>query len=459
MFLNARRCAYNFLASSDFYLFPYIRKNWTILNSSAECKTTFLDVIRNQNSTSELNAHKRKISSLYMRKFDPPEDVILFRSREGQLMLSQAIQRGEAEVFFSLAEQFLTQAEPPSCGPASLVMVMNSLKIDPQRPWRGPWRWVSEDTLVSCDKSLVQEKLSGNDGVDLNEFAFLAECNGCAAQTFFADISTLQCFRELLISALNSPRGNNVRIVVAYSRSHLKQTGSGHYSPVAAYNKSEDMVLILDVARFKYPPYWVKLSTLWQAMMAVDKITGRSRGFAVLAKEFREENKHHKGHFHRAKEQFCEGCEVPVVPKKEQKKSPCIGIENCKEDIEGLRSFVKHTVLSKDGDKTWKVKFINFMHDARFRLARDPAAFAVDLEKCKKSLLHDFLEKELRGSNSLECASNSPCFPECQMRIPKCCFLAFSFISADSLADVSLFGVILRSFSPVESGIAHINSF
>ena len=34
-------------------------------------------------------------------------------------------------------------------------------------------------------------------------------------------------------------------------------TGSGHYSPVAGYHPGQDLVLILDTARFKYPPYWL----------------------------------------------------------------------------------------------------------------------------------------------------------------------------------------------------------
>ena len=36
----------------------------------------------------------------------------------------------------------------------------------------------------------------------------------------------------------------------------LLQTGDGHFSPVAGYHAGTDSVLVLDVARFKYPPYW-----------------------------------------------------------------------------------------------------------------------------------------------------------------------------------------------------------
>ena len=45
-------------------------------------------------------------------------------------------------------------------------------------------------------------------------------------------------------------------IIVSYSRAVLNQTGSGHFSPIAGYHKEKDMVLIMDVARFKV---WVEM--------------------------------------------------------------------------------------------------------------------------------------------------------------------------------------------------------
>jgi hypothetical protein len=39
-----------------------------------------------------------------------------------------------------------------------------------------------------------------------------------------------------------------------------------------------NIVLILDVARFKYPPHWVSLPTLFAAMQTIDSASQRSRG-------------------------------------------------------------------------------------------------------------------------------------------------------------------------------------
>lgn len=62
----------------------------------------------------------------------------------------------------------------------------------------------------------------------------------------------------------------------------LVQTGTGHFSPIGGYHAGRDMALILDVARFKYPPHWVPLSLLWEAMNTLDEASGHRRGYAFL---------------------------------------------------------------------------------------------------------------------------------------------------------------------------------
>ena len=62
----------------------------------------------------------------------------------------------------------------------------------------------------------------------------------------------------------------------------LLQTGSGHFSPIGGYHAGKDMVLILDVARFKYPPHWVPLTLPWDAMNTVDDDTGLYRGYVNI---------------------------------------------------------------------------------------------------------------------------------------------------------------------------------
>lgn len=42
----------------------------------------------------------------------------------------------------------------------------------------------------------------------------------------------------------------------------------------------------MDVARFKYPPHWVSLSVLWEAMLHLDPTTQRPRGYLLLSVKY-----------------------------------------------------------------------------------------------------------------------------------------------------------------------------
>ncbi len=92
----------------------------------------------------------------------------------------------------------------------------------------------------------------------------------------------LQVRQEIL--ELTQRRDGHSFFVAQYSRSVLGQTGDGHFSPIGGYNVQEDMVLVFDVARFKYPPHWVKLPLLVEAMCTKDASNGRTRGYAVMSR-------------------------------------------------------------------------------------------------------------------------------------------------------------------------------
>ena len=56
-------------------------------------------------------------------------------------------------------------------------------------------------------------------------------------------------------------------------------------SPLAAYDAKVDRFLILDVARYKYPPVWVKTSDLFDAMNTTDAANdNKTRGYVLVAK-------------------------------------------------------------------------------------------------------------------------------------------------------------------------------
>jgi hypothetical protein len=88
-------------------------------------------------------------------------------------------------------------------------------------------------------------------------------------------------FRELAATALES---KDHYLIVNYSREILGQVGGGHFSPLGAYDRNTDRFLIMDVARYKYPPAWVKATDLWDAMNTDDLDAKAKRGYVVVGR-------------------------------------------------------------------------------------------------------------------------------------------------------------------------------
>jgi glutathione gamma-glutamylcysteinyltransferase len=126
------------------------------------------------------------------------------------------------------------------------------------------------------------------EGVTLDQAACLGSCNGINVHLLRSGTFTLQEFRDSISECTVS---GTEHLIVSYSRPVLGQTGDGHFSPVGGYHPDRDLVLILDTARFKYPPHWVPLQLLYEAMKPIDSATGElhhvfcSHFYALIAEE------------------------------------------------------------------------------------------------------------------------------------------------------------------------------
>jgi hypothetical protein len=105
--------------------------------------------------------------SFYKRPLPP--SCIPFSSTRGKQFFAAAMNEGHLESYFTLAGQcvgllgsarsradlrvvtnrFLTQNEPAFCGLGTLCMILNALEIDPQRKWKGPWRWYEQEVCYN----------------------------------------------------------------------------------------------------------------------------------------------------------------------------------------------------------------------------------------------------------------------------------------------------------------------
>ncbi|ORY78892.1 Phytochelatin synthase-domain-containing protein [Leucosporidium creatinivorum] len=205
--------------------------------------------------------------SFYKRPLPP--SCIPFSGAEGKRLFAQAMGEGNTEGYFTLAGQLLTQNEPAFCGLGTLCMVLNALEIDPQRKWKGPWRWYEQEMLSCCRPLDAVAEV----GITLNEFACLARCNGLTAQAVQPRLDS-------------SARDEGI----TKFRADLKLAATGKTTMALSYSRKtldrratkDDMVLILDVARFKYPSYWISVDLAWDSMLPLDKATGQPRGYCLL---------------------------------------------------------------------------------------------------------------------------------------------------------------------------------
>ncbi|KAK3826706.1 MAG: Phytochelatin synthase-domain-containing protein [Linnemannia gamsii] len=212
-------------------------------------------------------------NSFYRRKL--PEHLVSFTSPKGKQLFREMLTEGYGEGYFSLVGNFTTQSEPAYCGPSSLAMVLNSLEVDPQRQWKGAWRWYS-DELLECCAPAEQVKAKG---ITFNQFACLSKCH-CDVQVRRANQVSLEQFKQDLEMVCSR---DDIHMVVSFSRKALGQTGDGHFSPIGGYVPKAGMVLVLDTARFKYPSYFVSVESLWKSLFPIDAETGSSRGYFLLS--------------------------------------------------------------------------------------------------------------------------------------------------------------------------------
>jgi len=227
-----------------------------------------------------------------------PPSCVHWSSPEGRRRYAEALRGGTLEAHLTLATHFRTQSELVFCGQGTLAMALSAL-VPPERGAR--WH---EGSLLDCCRPR-EEVLTR--GISLGTFACLARCCGVAAEATRAPPlpavgpgtraaeagapAALRALRAAVAAACGDASGRSV-MVGAYSREALGQTGntgvaavglhSGHYSPIGGFHAATDSVLLLDVARFKYPPHWVALGALFRAMRFPDPETGLPRGFVLL---------------------------------------------------------------------------------------------------------------------------------------------------------------------------------
>jgi glutathione gamma-glutamylcysteinyltransferase len=133
-------------------------------------------------------------------------------------------------------------------------------------------------TLHSC-KPLEEVKRYG---MTFDEIQCLGMCNGLEVNAKRANQTT---FTEFLDDLRTVSSSTDSHIILSFSRKTLSQTGDGHFSPIGCFEPESNQVLVLDTARFKYPPYFVNAQLLFESLKPLDSVTQLPRGYFIVKKK------------------------------------------------------------------------------------------------------------------------------------------------------------------------------
>jgi hypothetical protein len=208
------------------------------------------------------------------------DDVIYFDNERSAALFDSADVKSH---FWTLCRYFVSEEFLTYCGIASGVTVLNALGVpSPDAPQIYPYKMFTQDNFFTDEVLQIRRPHDvEKNGNTLDQLASMLSVFEVRIDVYRADTLTVDQCRRLLVDTLRSPEK---RVIIDFNRRVLGQKGSGHFSPLAAYHSGEDRFLLMDVARYKLPPCWVKAELLYAALTDVDSVSQKGRGFVILTR-------------------------------------------------------------------------------------------------------------------------------------------------------------------------------
>lgn len=198
--------------------------------------------------------------------------------------------------YWALSSFYAPQKNAYSCSAASVSMALNAL-LNARRPRGDEEENIAEGALAEKVsgvkwKELVSEAgLDGRHGLSLAQLAAVSkEALAAYGASGFTVVSVavstpsapaLENFRKALVE---NERGPADIMLLHFTQDTLTGAPGGpyaHISPVGAYDEKTRRVLIFDVDRQWYEPYWAADTRVLEAMSFETKAFGRG-GWVVL---------------------------------------------------------------------------------------------------------------------------------------------------------------------------------
>ncbi len=197
---------------------------------------------------------------------------IALDSERGQALLDGALTRD----YQAMSEHWVPQLRS-HCGAASAVVVKNSMIEE--------GGFTQDNIFTEETAHIITQDVVYQIGFTLEELTTMINTRaGLETERFHAgkgeELHGLEAFREALKETMEDP---DKRLIANFSRQYWLGTGTlgGHFSPIAAYNKEENKVLVLEVNQ-NWPMVWVDLEEMWESMYTIDTVSGMTRGWILV---------------------------------------------------------------------------------------------------------------------------------------------------------------------------------
>lgn len=197
--------------------------------------------------------------------------------------------------YWALSAHYVPQFNGAACSVASLAAVLNAAR-DSTKLTSDDKNILQEDLLkkVSAEhwSDRIESKLGwkGEHGITLDPLANVVKAafeeygfknvKVRAVHADKIDYAFKQKVRQDLIA--NESSRKNFIIANFLQSKFTDDSDAGHISPVGAFDAAHDRVLIMDVDREWYEPYWVSLDAFLYAMNTFDKSANKNRGYIFV---------------------------------------------------------------------------------------------------------------------------------------------------------------------------------
>ena len=206
--------------------------------------------------------------------------VVYWDSAEGKVIRSRMAADAD---YWELIPTFAVQVTQSYCSVASAITVLNAMPIKkPVDPTFAPYAYFTQSNFFTPEVTkVISPETVLAIGMTREEMAETLNRQGVTARSIAGDTLDDESLRGLLRKTLVD---DGQFVLANYLRANLGQVGGGHWSVLAAYDAASDSALILDVAKYKYPPVWVGITTLRQAISTLDTTSNKPRGLVIVSK-------------------------------------------------------------------------------------------------------------------------------------------------------------------------------